>query len=139
MHRVEERYGRRNDEFWAERDRRRVKAEAPARRRQARWVAAMGFVAALTLPILLWHQVVYDIASEFRLDFHYFVSEWSPWVLIVAGLAFSLPVAWSAGRDPESRWYPRARNAYAGWGVTLYLLGVALAVQVAQIYHLHAG
>ena len=27
----------------------------------------------------------------------------------------------------------RSRNAYAGWGVTLYLLGVILAVQVAQL------
>ena len=27
------------------------------------------------------------------------------------GLLFLVPVAWSAGRDPESRWYPRARNA----------------------------
>jgi hypothetical protein len=56
-----------------------------------------------------------------------------PWVLIAAGLAFFVPVAWSAGRDPGSRWYPRARNAYAGWGITLYLLGCGLATQVAQI------
>ena len=49
------------------------------------------------------------------------------------GLAFLLPVAWSAGMDPESRWFPRARPAYAGWGVTLYLLGFLLAWQVVQI------
>jgi hypothetical protein len=42
----------------------------------------------------------------------------------------------SAGRDPESRFYPRARGAYLGWGVTLYLLGLALASQVAQLAHL---
>ncbi len=135
---MEERDPPRRDEFWAERDRRNAKMRSAARRREARWVARVGFTVAVAGPILLWHQVVADIASEFRLDLHYLVSEWSPWVLIAAGLAFSLPVAWSAGRDPDSRWYPRARNAYAGWGVTLYLLGVALAIQVAQIYHLHA-
>jgi hypothetical protein len=93
----------------------------------------VGFLFAAALPIVLFRRVVADIASEFRLDFAYLVAEWSPWVLIAAGLAFALPVVWSAGRDPESRWYPRARNAYAGWAITLYLLGTALGVQVAQI------
>ena len=96
-------------------------------------MGAGAFVAAAALPALLWHRVIADIASEFRLDLRYLISELSPWVLIAAGLAFSLPVALSAGRDPESRWYPRARNAYAGWGITLYLLGLALGSQVAQI------
>ena len=43
------------------------------------------------------------------------------------GLAFLLPVALSAGRHPDSRLYPRSRNAYMGWGVSLYLLGLAPA------------
>ena len=94
-------------------------------------------VTAIAVPAILWHGVVVGIASQFRLDLHYLLTEWSPWLLMVAGLAFALPVVWSAGRDPESRWYPRSRNAYAGWGVTLYLLGAVLAIQVAQIYHLH--
>jgi hypothetical protein len=102
-------------------------------RRQARRVGALGFVVAAILPAALFHDVIGDIAAEFRLDFVYFVAEWSPWLLIAAGLAFLAPVAWSAGRDSEDRWYPRARNAYAGWGITLYLLGLALAAQVAQI------
>ena len=90
-------------------------------------------MVAAALPVALFHAVVKDIASEFRLDATYFIAEWSPWVLLAAGIAFLAPVAWSAGRDSESRWYPRARNAYAGWGVTLYLLGLALGTQVAQI------
>jgi hypothetical protein len=128
---------RRRDQFWAERDRRRSLASLPHRRRRARLLAMATMVTAIALPAILWHGVVAGIASQFRLDLHYLLTEWSPWLLMVAGLAFALPVAWSAGRDPDSRWYPRSRNAYAGWGVTLYLLGVVLAAQVAQIYHLH--
>jgi hypothetical protein len=128
---------RRRDQFWAERDRRRSLASLPHRRRRARLLAIASLVSAIALPGLLWHGVVAGIASEFRLDLHYLLTEWSPWLLILAGLGFGIPVAWSAGRDPESRWYPRSRNAYAGWGVTLYLLGVVLAAQVAQIYRLH--
>ncbi len=67
-----------------------------------------------------------------------FLLAWTPWALIVLGLLFLVPVALSAGRDPESRWYPRARNAYAGWGISLYLLGVILGSQVAQLYSLSA-
>ena len=70
-----------------------------------------GFLLAAALPLVLFPRVL----------------------SMVAGLAFLLPVAWSAGRNPESRWYPRARNAYAGWGISLYLLGFGLATQVAQI------
>jgi hypothetical protein len=44
-----------------------------------------------------------------------------------------VPVLFSIGRRPGSRLYPHARNAYAGWGISLYLLGIALATQVAQI------
>ncbi len=95
-------------------------------------MGAFGLLAAAALPLLLWHRAIASLVQDFRLDIGY-LSGWVPWLLIVAGLLFLVPVAWSAGRDPESRWYPRARNAYAGWGVTHYILGCALAVQVAQI------
>jgi hypothetical protein len=104
-----------------------------AKRRQAQRVGAAGFVVALLLPIVLWHRVIGDIAGDFRLDLKYLVTGWSPWVLMLLGLAFFVPVAISNGRDPEGRFYPKARNAYAGWGITLYLLGFGLATQVAQI------
>ncbi|MDX6649187.1 MAG: hypothetical protein QOJ97_1138 [Solirubrobacteraceae bacterium] len=100
---------------------------------RARRVGLGGFAVALALPALLFHRLIEDIASEFRLDLGYLVAEWAPWVLIAAGLAFAVPVVWSAGRNPDSRWYPRARKAYAGWATVLYLLGMALAMQVAQI------
>ena len=104
-----------------------------ARRRQAQRIGAAGFLLALLLPIVLWHRVIGDIAADFRLEVNYLVTGWSPWILMGLGLAFFVPVAISNGRDPEGRFYPRARNAYAGWGITLYLLGFALATQVAQI------
>jgi hypothetical protein len=96
-------------------------------------LGSVAFLLALALPIVLWSREMADIAAAFRLDAGYF-SGWVPWLLIAGGLAFLVPVAWSAGRSPDSRWYPRARNAYAGWGITLYLLGCALATQVAQIH-----
>ena len=121
--------------FWAEQDQRRqvTRNRYEASRRQARRVGALGFAAAVALPVVLWHRIIGVIAEEFRFDLNYLLTGWMPWFLIALGIAFFVPVAWSAGRDPVSRWYPRARNAYAGWGITLYLLGCALATQVAQI------
>ena len=101
-------------------------------RRQARWLGAGGFAVAAVAPIALFHDVVAVLAEQPKLDAQY-VSGWAPWILLAGGLAFLLPVAWSAGMHPEHRWFPRARAAYAGWGVTLYLLGFLLAWQVAKI------
>jgi hypothetical protein len=107
-------------------------ARLEARRRQARWLGAFGFVAATLAPVALFHDVVEILAAQPKLELHY-LTGWLPWALLCGGLAFLLPVAWSAGMNPESRWFPRARAAYAGWGVTLYLLGFLLAWQVARI------
>jgi hypothetical protein len=102
------------------------------RRRQARWVGALGFMAMLVVPVVLFHRVVEILAEEPKLELQY-LTGWMPWFLLAAGLLFMLPVAWSAGMDPDSRWFPRARTAYAGWGVSLYLLGFLLAWQVASV------
>jgi hypothetical protein len=34
---------------------------------------------------------------------------------------------------PDSRLYPRSRGALAGWGVSLYLLGSMLLLQIGAI------
>ena len=102
------------------------------RRRKARWLGAGGFVAAAAIPVLLFRHVVEVLAAQPRMELHY-LTGWVPWALLAAGLLFLLPVAWSAGMDPASRWFPRSRAVYAGWGLTLYLLGFALAWQVMQI------
>jgi hypothetical protein len=110
----------------------RLESERLARRR-ARRVGAVGFVVATALPIVLWHRVIGDSASEFELSARYLVTGWSPWVLMAMGLAC---LAWAGiveWRDRERRFYTSGTAAWAGWGVTLYLLGFALATQVAQI------
>ncbi len=105
-------------------------------RRNARVTGAVGFVAAAALPVLLWHRAMAAVAHDFRLDLQY-LSGWTGYALLAAGLAFLLPVVISIGRTPPSRLYPRARNAYAGWGVSLYLLGFAIAAQVAAVTGVH--
>jgi hypothetical protein len=101
-------------------------------RRTARLVGLGGFIAAAALPPLLWHRAIAAVAQDFRVDIPY-LTGWVAYALIAAGLAFFIPVLVSIGRRPDSRLYPRSRNAWAGWGVSCYLLGIALATQVAQI------
>lgn len=102
-------------------------------RRHAQLVGAAGFVAAALLPFALWHRAISIVASDFRLELEYLVTGWTAYGLIALGLLFLVPVVVSIGRTPESRLYPRSRNAYIAWGLTLYLLGIMLATQVAQI------
>jgi hypothetical protein len=102
-------------------------------RRTARLVGLGGFVAAAALPVVLWHRAIGLVASDFRLELDYLLTGWTGYTMIAAGLLFSIPVVLSIGRRPESRLYPRSREAYAGWGTVLYLLGMLLASQVAQI------
>lgn len=106
-------------------------------RRQAQLVGLGGFAGALALPIVLWHRAIGIIASDFRLDLDYLVTGWTGYSLIGLGLLFLVPVVWSIGRNPASRLYPRSRNAYAAWGICLYLLGIGLASQVAAVARVH--
>jgi hypothetical protein len=107
------------------------------RRRNAQLVGLAGFMIAAMLPPLLWYRAMSAIASDFRLELEYLVTGWTGYGLIAAGLLFLVPVVVSIGRTPESRLYPRSRNAYAGWGIVLYLLGIALASQVAAVTAVH--
>jgi hypothetical protein len=91
------------------------------------------FVAAAALPVVLWHRVVADIASQFRLDPAYLLTGWSCWALVALGLACLVAAGLHEWRDRERRLYRCRAGAWFGWGVTLYLLGFALATQVAQI------
>ncbi len=96
-------------------------------------MGAISFLVAALLPFVLWRRAIEIIASDFRLELEYLVTGWTAYGLIALGLLFSVPVLFSIGRSPSSRLYPRSRQAYAGWAAVLYLLGVLLASQVAQI------
>ncbi len=101
-------------------------------RRNARLVGLGGFVFAAALPPVLWHRAMAAVAEDFRFDLDY-LSGWTGYALIAAGLLFLVPVVLSIGRTPASRLYPRSRNAYLAWGISLYILGFAIAVQVAAV------
>ena len=106
-------------------------------RRQARLVGLVGFFGALALPVILWHRAIGIIASDFRIESGYLVTGWTGYSLIALGLAFFVPVVVSIGRSPASRLYPRSRNAYAAWGIVLYVLGLVLSSQVAAVARVH--
>lgn len=101
-------------------------------RRNARLVGLGGFLFAAALPPVLWHRAIAAVAEDFRFDLDY-LSGWTGYALIAAGLLFFVPVVLSIGRTPASRLYPRSRNAYLAWGISLYILGFAIAVQVAAV------
>jgi hypothetical protein len=101
--------------------------------RQRRIVGLVGFTCAAALPIVLWHRAIALVASEFRLELDYLLTGWLGYLLIAGGLLLLVPVVWSAGHRPGTRLYPRWRNAYMGWGVSLYLMGFIVAAQVATI------
>jgi len=107
-------------------------------RRTARRTGAAGLGVAAALPVVLWHDVVADIAASSRWDATA-VAGWVPWVLMTLGLACAIPIWAEELRDTERRFHRRGTAAWAGWGITLYLLGFALATQVAQIHALHAS
>lgn len=97
----------------------------------------LGFVAAAALPVVFWHKPIGIIASDFRLEAEYLLTGWTGYALLALGLLFFIPVVVSIGRTPDSRLYPRSRNAYVAWGVVLYLLGLMLASQVAAVARVH--
>jgi predicted metal-binding membrane protein len=93
-------------------------------------VPLLAFLCAAAIPVALWHHAIAAIAADFRLDAGY-LTGWSGFGLIAAGLVLLLPVVLSARLSPASRLYPRFRNVYMGWGVSLYVMGLGLASQVA--------
>jgi len=101
--------------------------------RTARLLGWAGFTCALVGPLIVWRQAIRAVATDFTWELDYLVMGWTGYALMAAGLFFLLPVLISIGRLPGDRFYPRSRNAYAGWGITLYLLGCGIAVQVAEI------
>jgi hypothetical protein len=104
-------------------------------RRKAKAAGLAGFAAAVALPVIVWHEAIGQLTAGFDPTATYFLTGWTPFGLMALGLLCFVPVVYSIGLSSYARAYPRRRNAYAGWGATLYLLGVGLATQVAAITH----
>ena len=100
-----------------------------------RLVAFVAVALACAWPFAVFRATVQDAATDFRIDFEYLVTGWGPWFLIVLGSLCFVPVVVSIARTGYSRLYvkPATRHAYEAWGVSLYTLGVLLAVQTSQI------
>src|SRR4051794_14446414 len=109
-----------------------------AERRRARRVGAVGFVLAAALPFVLWSEVIRDVMAEARIDVRFVLMEASPWLLMALGLVCFLWALIVEFRDRDRRFYRPGSGPWVGWGVTLYLLGFALATQVAQLHGLNA-
>ena len=100
--------------------------------RTARLTGWVGLVLAVAVPAVLWRRPIGMVAEDFVWDFNYMLG-WVGYALIAAAVLFMLPVVVSIGRSPASRFYPRSRHALIGWSVSLYVLGCAIAAQVATI------
>jgi hypothetical protein len=106
----------------------------PARsRRGERIVALLGLIAAGAVPAVLYRELLGQVWHNFTLDAGYIAFGASGFTLMALGLLASFPVVLSIGRNPDSRLYPRSRGALAGWGVSLYLLGIMLVIQIGAI------
>jgi hypothetical protein len=103
--------------------------------RIARPAGAVGALLMLmAIPLALWHRVLHDVLVSFHWSVSYAAAELGPWLLLLAGVVFLVPVAVSAGLHPESRLYPRGRRSYFVWGIVLYLLGALLAAQLFEVW-----
>lgn len=119
------------------RDHRRAHRRDPAaQRRRSRAVGAVGVVIAAALPVVLWHDVIADVASVTAFDAGILVG-WTPWLLMLLGLLCVVPITVEAFRSRGGRFHRPGSEAWVGWGVSLYILGFALATQVAQLHDLH--
>jgi hypothetical protein len=106
---------------------------SPRSRRGERVFALCGLIAAGALPAALYHELLGQVVGNFTFDVGYIAFGASGFALMALGLLASLPVVLSIGRNPDSRLYPRSRGALAGWGISLYLLGAMLVIQIGAI------
>jgi hypothetical protein len=105
----------------------------PRSRRRERFLALLGLIAAGAVPAFLYRDLLGQVVSGFTFDVGYIAFGASGFGLMALGLIASFPVVLSIGRNPDSRLYPRSRGALAGWGVSLYLLGIMLVIQIGAI------
>ena len=103
--------------------------------RGERLLGFAGLIAAAGIPIVLFRGLLADVAATFELSLNWLLTGASGFALIFAGVIAVTPVVVSIGMTPDSRLYPRSRGALAGWGVSLYLMGSMLLLQIGAIAH----
>jgi hypothetical protein len=101
--------------------------------RGERLLGVAGLVAAAAIPVILFRDLLGTVASTFEPSLDWLLTGASGFALMAAGLVAVTPVVISIGMTPDSRLYPRSRGSLAGWGVSLYLLGAMLLIQIGAI------
>src|SRR5215212_145081 len=101
--------------------------------RGERILGGAGRLAAAGVPVVLFWDLLGKVATTFEPSLDWLLTGASGFALMWAGLLAVTPVVISIGKTPDSRLYPRSRGALAGWGVSLYLLGSMLLVQIGAI------
>ena len=95
----------------------------------------VGLFAAGAIPAWVFRDLLAHLATSFQPDLGWLFTGAIGFALMFGGLLASLPVVLSIGRTPDHPLYPRSRGSLAGWGVSLYLLGAMLLVQIGAIAH----
>jgi hypothetical protein len=103
--------------------------------RGERLLGFAGLIAAAGIPVVLFRDLLADVAGTFEPSLNWLLTGASGFALIFAGVIAVTPVVVSIGMTPDSRLYPRSRAALAGWGVSLYLMGSMLLLQIGAIAH----
>ena len=95
----------------------------------------VGLLAAGAVPAWVFRDLLDHLATSFELDLNWLFTGAIGFALMLGGLLASLPVVLSIGRTPDHPLYPRSRGSLAGWGISLYLLGAMLVIQIGAIAH----
>ena len=89
-----------------------------------------GLVAAGAIPLWIFWDLSTHLTASFSPDLDWLLTGAIGFALMFGGLLASVPVVLSIGRTPDHPLYPRSRGSLAGWGVSLYLLGSMLLLQI---------
>ena len=111
------------------------KVSTTASRRGDRLLGLVGLVAAAVVPAWMFRDLLAHLANSFQPNMDWLLTGAIGFALMGVGLLASVPVVLSIGRTPDHPLYPRSRGSLAGWGVSLYLLGAMLVVQIGAIAH----
>ena len=111
------------------------RAPAPSlpSRRGERLLGSVALVAAAAVPAWVFRDLLAHLATSFEPNLDWLLTGAIGFALMLGGVLASIPVVLSIGRTPDHPLYPRSRGSLAGWGISLYLLGAMLVIQIGAI------